>query len=278
MASSILPASTGSAALDTYTQKGLDALAPGGDYSQTATYKKLQDMLGPGAGGGLNANLMAQYTQGQSLIGQGTQANVASAMSSGQGRGLGGSSIAAQGVESAKYQGTMAESSLMSSLYGQQNQNTTQLAGYLAQGSNQQLSDLLGIYESAGTSAANMQMYSQGLQEALSAAQASASATAKAGMWAGLGALGGGAVAAFSDVSLKKDIRHVGDVDGRGVYEFSYKADTGLPLPEGRHVGYLAHEVAREHPEAVAVLGSGHLVVKAPFLPVKVGGKGEGEK
>lgn len=190
--SPILPASTGNGALDAYTSASLGALSSGVDYTQTPTYKTLLSMLGPGANGGLNQNLQNQYTSGSQLIGLQTQGNVASAMSSGQGRGLGGSSIAAQGVENAQFGGQMADASLLSSLYGQQNQNTGQLAQDLVSGSNSEMTSLLGIYESAGTSAANIQMYSDALKEALSAAHVSAGASRDAGIFGGIGALGGG--------------------------------------------------------------------------------------
>lgn len=190
--SPILPASTGNGALDAYTSASLGALSSGVDYTQTPTYKTLLSMLGPGANGGLNPNLAAQYTSGSALIGQQTGANEATAMSGVQGRGLGGSSIQAQAVENAGFQGTMADSSLLASLYGQQNQNTGMLAQDLVSGSNTELSSLLGIYDSAGTSAANMQMYSQGLQEALAAANSAANASQNAGIASGLGAVGGG--------------------------------------------------------------------------------------
>ena len=192
--SPILPASTGNGALDAYTSASLGALSSGVDYTQTPTYKTLLSMLGPGANGGLNPNLQAQYAAGSQLIGQQTGQNEAAAMSGVQGRGLGGSSIQAQAVENAGFQGTMADSSLLASLYGQQNANTGQLAQDLVSGSNTELTSLLGIYDSAGTSAANMQMYSQGLQEALAAAHASADAQQNAGMFQGIGSLLGPAL------------------------------------------------------------------------------------
>src|ERR1035437_1481327 len=135
-----LPASTGNGALDKYTQAGLGALG-NGDFSQSQTYQNMAGLLGAGPNGGLNSNLMAQYNQGAGMIAQNTRGNVAQAMSGAQGRGLGGSSIAAQGVENAQFGGQMADASLMSSLYGQQNQNTGMLAQDIASGSNAQLSD-----------------------------------------------------------------------------------------------------------------------------------------
>lgn len=186
--SSALPASTGSGALDAYTGASLDALSKGVDYTQTPTYKTLSELLGPGADGGLNPSLMGQYKAGSQLIGAQGNQNVAKAISNVQGRGLGGSSIQAQAVENENFNTNMADSSLLGNLYGVQGENTRALAGDLSAGANATMSDLLHIYDSAGTSAANMQMYSQALQEALQAAQAGSSATLGAGMFTGGGA------------------------------------------------------------------------------------------
>ena len=189
-----LPAATGNSALDAYTGAALNALGTGVNYAASPTYQQLSALLGPGANGGLNSNLLAQYNAAQPLIGQQTETNMAQALSGAQGNGLGGSSIAAQGVENAEFGGTMADASLLSSLYGQQNSNTQALAGDLASGANAEMSDLLNIYDSAGTSAANMSMYSQGLQEALQAANASSNASLLGGGIGAAGSIIGGAL------------------------------------------------------------------------------------
>lgn len=167
----VLPASTGNGALDAYTQAGLSAL----QNSPNA----------PGPNGGLSPSLLAQYQSAQPLIQAQTSASKAQAISGAQGNGLGGSSIAAQGVENAETQGTMADTSLLSSMYGEQNTNN-----------NANLQDLLSIYDSAGTSAANMQMYSQGLQEALQQAASANQATEQAGKSAMYGQIASGILGA----------------------------------------------------------------------------------
>ncbi len=269
MASSpALPASTGNGALDAYTQAGLSALAPGGDYTQTAAYKSIAGLLGPGKGGGLSDPLQAQYNAGAQLNELTGQQNVAAAKSGAQGRGLGGSSIEAQGVENANFGTTMANTSLYGALAGVQNQNTGMLAQDIASGDQAQLSDLLSIYNNAGTSAANMKMYSQGLQEALAAANASANAQQNAGIFSGIGSAVGGigmGMAMSSDIRLKHNIS---PVEGKpGLYRFEYKP--GLGLPTGKFEGVMAHELHATHPEAVGI-HKGFLTVKAPFLPRKV--------
>ena len=181
-----LPTGTGSGALDAYTQASLTSLAGGVDYTQSPTYQSLAALLGPGQGGGLNSSLLGQYNAAQPLIQQQVGANAALAQSGAEGRGLGGSSIEAQGIENATEQGTMEDTALLSSLYGQQNANTQALAGDLFSGSQATTQDLLTIYGDAGTSAANMSMYSQGLQEALQqAGQANTAALEGAGIQAG---------------------------------------------------------------------------------------------
>jgi hypothetical protein len=187
-----LPASTGSGPLDAYTQASLTALGNGVDYTQSPTYQSLQALLAPGANGGLNSSLIGQYNAAQPLINQQVQQNAALAESTAQGNGLGGSSIQAQGVENAEAQGTAEDAQLLSALYGEQNANTGALASDLASGSNTTMQDLLGIYSDAGTSAANLSMYSAGLQEALQAASQAANAQQNAGIAQGAGsALGG---------------------------------------------------------------------------------------
>ena len=168
-----IPGGTGNGALDSYVQASQNAISNGVNYQANPTYGQLASLLGPGPNGGLNSNLMAQYNQGAQIIGQNTGANEAQAMSTAQGNGLGGSTIAAQGVENAQFGGQMADSSLMASLYGQQNQNTSQLASDLFSGSQSDLSSLLSLYDSAGTSAANMAMYGEGLTAAMQQAQQS---------------------------------------------------------------------------------------------------------
>ncbi len=190
-----LPAGTGNASLDAYTKASLGALSDGVDYTQTPTYKSLMSLLGPAPGGGLNPGLMAQYNTGAQINEVRGQGQKAAAMSGAQGRGLGGSSIEAQGVENADFNTGMADTALLSSLYGQQGENTRTLAGDLFGGSNMELSSLLSIYESAGTSAANMDMYSKGLQEALAAAHDASQSSQNAGIIGAVGSVAGGALA-----------------------------------------------------------------------------------
>lgn len=62
----------------------------------------------------------------------------------------------------------------------------------------------------------------------------------------------------WSDRRLKTDIKRVGTADnGLPVYTFKYKGDDA----EQTHVGYMADEVEKLHPEAVGVAGNGYKFV-----------------
>lgn len=56
----------------------------------------------------------------------------------------------------------------------------------------------------------------------------------------------------FSDPKLKKDVKTEGTgAHGLTVKSFNYRDDTGLDLPKGRQIGYMADEVERKMPDAV---------------------------
>lgn len=76
-------------------------------------------------------------------------------------------------------------------------------------------------------------------------------------------AQGVGAAIGASDRRLKENIVPLDD----GQYEFDYRQDTPLDLPEGRFVGYMADEVPEEF---VVNIGHGFKGVKAPFLPERI--------
>lgn len=65
-------------------------------------------------------------------------------------------------------------------------------------------------------------------------------------------ALAAASVAAASDRRLKENIERVGELpDGLGVYEWDYRRDMGVSLPEGRFRGVMADEVAQLRPWAL---------------------------
>ena len=76
-----------------------------------------------------------------------------------------------------------------------------------------------------------------------------------AAMLSSLGALGQGAGAmglTFSDARLKTDIQRAGsDEAGRNLYRFRYTADASRKV----HTGYMAQELLRTDPRAVAMVG-----------------------
>ncbi len=69
--------------------------------------------------------------------------------------------------------------------------------------------------------------------------------------------------AGASDRGLKKNITPVGNMQ----YEFEYRQDTPLDLPEGTFIGYMADEVPEDH---VVDIGHGYKGVTAPYLPVRI--------
>lgn len=72
----------------------------------------------------------------------------------------------------------------------------------------------------------------------------------------GIAGLGLQAASLFSDERLKKDIKPVGELhDGQTVYSYRYK---GAPAT---HIGLIAQEVERVHPEAVTTHPSGFKMV-----------------
>jgi hypothetical protein len=98
--------------------------------------------------------------------------------------------------------------------------------------------DLLG--------AANMQQNAaMGAFNAQQAAQGSANS--------GLTSLAGAGLMAFSDITTKENIVHIGHYGGLPVYEWEYKAQyRDHPLAgHGKFVGFMAHEVQELFPHAV---------------------------
>jgi len=72
----------------------------------------------------------------------------------------------------------------------------------------------------------------------------------------------------FSDRRLKDNIQRIGTADnGLPIYSFIYKGDKS----NRTHVGFMADEVEKIHPEAVFTLTSGHKMVRYEIavLPVK---------
>jgi hypothetical protein len=78
-------------------------------------------------------------------------------------------------------------------------------------------------------------------------------------MLGGLAGIGGAALGgwAMSDRRLKTDVKKVGRFDdGTKLYSFKYKGGGGL-----QHLGVMAQEVEKKHPEAVAETDSGYKAV-----------------
>lgn len=101
------------------------------------------------------------------------------------------------------------------------------------------LAKLFGLTENglnAGRTIAGAGQYSTG--------QSTSSGSSNNGMGNFLGSIIGGAAA--SDPRLKTNIEHLGVQNGLNVYRYNYIWDA-----DTKHVGYMADEVARSHPEAL---------------------------
>lgn len=76
----------------------------------------------------------------------------------------------------------------------------------------------------------------------------------------GLGGLGLGAVAAFSDVRLKRDIQPLGQRNGLNWYEWTWSDEAESLGLTGKMQGVMAHEIIEEHPDAILTDGDYLLV------------------
>jgi hypothetical protein len=85
---------------------------------------------------------------------------------------------------------------------------------------------------------------------AIQAANMTGRAATQAGFMNMMGGLGGGAMQAFSDKRMKKDIKQTGKdgVLGLKTYEYRYKGES---KDAPKHTGFMAQEVQKVLPEAV---------------------------
>lgn len=76
--------------------------------------------------------------------------------------------------------------------------------------------------------------------------------------------------ASGSDPRLKTDVIKVGELpNGLGVYEWTYRQDTSLKLPEGRYQGIMAPEVAKIAPKYLGPTIDGYMTVH--YQPKRIG-------
>lgn len=139
----------------------------------------------------------------------------------------------------------------------------------------QTLAQIQGL---SGLQGVEYQPYQQALQLALTPTRGSGQKPPgqgweAAGSLVGLaGALGGAAILAASDPSLKEDITEVGTKHGLKVYDYRYTTEAvrSGKAPLGRFRGFMADEVAKKYPKAV-FRQDGFLMIKdRRFLPKKL--------
>ena len=114
--------------------QSLYANAPQANVLGSPAFSQIQSLLAPNANGTLSNPLQAQYNAGAQTNALNASAAGAQAQSQAQSRNLAGSSIEAQGTENATMQQTLANSGLLASLYGLQNNNSNSLASLLNSG------------------------------------------------------------------------------------------------------------------------------------------------
>ena len=200
-----------------------------------------------GAGFGDRSGIAAAFAQRQNMQGMAqaiapiyergySQAQQTAAQQ--QGVDLGAQQAnATRGLQSAMQLGSLASSAQTAGLQG--------AAAQLQAGQQQQQTD------QAGRTA----MYNQFLQQQGYPFQV---AQFLANIAMGTGALSGSTTTTtqpssmFSDRRLKHDIRKIGETDdGQPIYKFKYKGDP----KEQTHIGLMAQEVEKKHPEAVGLSG-----------------------
>lgn len=77
-----------------------------------------------------------------------------------------------------------------------------------------------------------------------------------------IGNMASSAIKTFSDRRLKQNIEKIGELrDGLGVYEWDYRQDTGIALPQERQRGVMADEVAVLRPWALGPVTQGFATV-----------------
>jgi hypothetical protein len=124
---------------------------------------------------------------------------------------------------------------------------TAETAGRLPYAGVGALSPIIGLAQGSGTTTGTQ---SQAWGPAMMAAAAQAAAAA-------------------SDPRLKTDVEKVGQMGELGIYEWTYRNDMGVELPEGRYRGVMADEVAEVAPWALGEPINGYMTVR--YTPERVG-------
>lgn len=192
---------------------------------------------------GNEQNLMAPIFQQQGAQG------AAQAQSDAARRGLTGSSIEASSIGQAYTAANQGYNQYLAQMLQQLVPQYTQAAQFdIGNQSNyyQNLAQAVGQGTAANT---QMSQFQIAQANAARAASENAKATEIGGIAQGIGS----ALSAFCDIRLKEKVTRIGDWRGMGVYAYLYKHDKGIDLPHGVQVGVLAHEVAKNHPEALSV-------------------------
>lgn len=211
--------------------------------------QSLTDLMGP-----LFQQLLS--TQGgalQSAYGQQASTGMAQAISDAQKRGLTGSSIEESGIQGALGQAGQGYQQAYANLLGN-------VVGQYGQAAQSDIGNQNQYYQNIAQALGQdyaQQIQQQQFQQQLSAAMQQAHMMANAQMWSGafqgLGSIGGGLSAGFSDRRLKEKVVQVGKWMGFNLYAFLYRRDKEIDLPWGLQIGLMAHDVHDKHPDCVGI-------------------------
>lgn len=139
--------------------------------------------------------------------------------------------------------------------------------GFVNQGYNTALQGYgqnLGAYTSLGNTSMNTQAQQQAAMMSGLGSMAGALGGAALG---GGGIFGKALTAAPSDVRLKQNIKHIGDLKmGVKLYSFEYKPEFQDELGHGTFVGVMAQELIKVMPEAVSFRPDGYMLVNYEML------------
>lgn len=204
----------------------------------------------------------AQGNMAQGMFAQQGAQGAARAQSDAMARGLTGSSIEAANMSGAYNSADQGFNQYIMQMLSQLVPQYTQAAQFDINGANNQYSNLAQAVGQQYSSQIQQDQFMKMLQQGTDIANQQSSDN-RMGAWLGLAgsAMGAGAkMYAASDIRLKTNIEKIGECMGLPVYTFRYVKDAPFRLPDGKHTGFMGHEVAKLYPDCVTTV-DGYLMV-----------------
>lgn len=201
---------------------------------------------------------------------QGAQ-GASQAQSNAMARGLTGSSIEAASMGAAYNAANAGYDQFMMNALQNLGQSYMNMAGFDIGQQNQQSMNLASAMGSQMTNEQEQANFERMFREGMSQAGQNRLAGQQGALINGAFSLAGNGLRAIamSDIRLKKNIQKIGKALGLDVFSFEYDSEgkEHLRLPDGKHVGFMAHHVADKYPEAVSV-DRGYLCIDYSKLPL----------